>query len=36
MLTNDAQGFVTAAQKLQRKVIIEKYKNQVKKAYGDE
>ncbi|KAH6681132.1 long-chain-fatty-acid-CoA ligase [Plectosphaerella plurivora] len=28
-------GFVTAAQKLQRKVIVDKYKGEIKKAYGD-
>ncbi|KAK4920203.1 long-chain fatty acid-CoA ligase [Elasticomyces elasticus] len=28
-------GFLTPAQKLQRKMIQEKYKNEIKKAYGD-
>lgn len=33
-MTNTTQDLVTAAQKLQRKKILEKYKNDVAKAYG--
>ena len=32
--TNASQGFTTAAQKIQRKKILEKYRKEVDKAYG--
>lgn len=34
-IANISQGFLTPAQKLQRKKIQDKYKDEIKKAYGD-